>query len=93
MSKKTNQPGDKTNYSDMIELENSKVHIIVEIIEYVTNAVVSKTILRKITGNVTAMSFAKGEELGEKIVPFDTFIQIIHGKAEVTIQGKRHQLK
>jgi len=35
------------------ELEKAKVHIIVEIIEYVPNAVVSKTIIKKTTGNVT----------------------------------------
>ncbi len=79
--------------NDLIELEKSKSHIIVEIIEYVPNAVVSKTIIRKTSGNVTAMSFATGEELGEKTCPFDTFIQIIDGTAEVTIDKKKHQLK
>lgn len=70
------------------ELEKSKAHIIVEIIEYLPNAVVSKTIIRKITGNITASSFDAGEELAEKISPFDNYIQIIDGKAEVTINGK-----
>ncbi len=49
---------------------------------------VSKTIIRKITGNITASSFDAGEELAEKISPFDNYIQIIDGKAEVTINGK-----
>jgi hypothetical protein len=35
--------------------------------------VVSKTIIKKSTGNITAMSFAEGEELGLKTIPFDTF--------------------
>jgi hypothetical protein len=42
---------------DVIELEKSKAHIIVEIIEYMPNAVVSKTIIKKMTGNITASSF------------------------------------
>lgn len=75
-----------------IELEKSISHIIVEIIEYVPNAVVSKTIIKKSTGNITAMSFAEGEELGLKTIPFDTFIQIIDGNAEVTIDKRTHNL-
>jgi len=76
-----------------VELEKSKVHIIVEILEYVPNAVVSKTIIKKTTGNVTVTSFATGEELAEKTVPFDTYIQIIDGTAEVIINEIKHQLK
>ena len=75
------------------ELEKSKAHIIIEIIEYVPNAVVSKTIIKKTTGNVTVSSFAEGEELAEKTSPFDTFIQIIDGAAEVKIDGKKYMLK
>jgi len=78
---------------DNAELGKSKVHIIVEIIEYMTNAVVSKTILKKMTGNVTVFSFAEGEELGEKLCPFDTYVQIIDGAAEVSIDQKKYDLK
>lgn len=41
-------------------------HVIVEIIEYMTNAVVSKPIIRKTTGKVTVFSFDAGEALAEK---------------------------
>lgn len=75
------------------ELKKAVPHIVVEIIEYVDNAVVSKTILKKSTGNVTAMSFDTGEELSDKISPFDNFVQIIDGIAELTINNKVHQLK
>ena len=73
-------------------LEKGKVHIIIEIIEYIPNAVVSKTIIKKTTGNITATSMAIGEELGEKTTPFDTYIQIIDGTAEVTIEDKTFYL-
>ncbi len=75
------------------ELEKGKTHIIVEIIEYMANAVVSKTIIKKTTGNVTISSFDAGEELDEKISPFDTYIQIIDGTAEITINDKVFKLK
>lgn len=70
---------------DSSELEKSKAHIIVEIIEYMANSVVIKTIIRKSTGNISVMSFDSGEGLTEKTSPFDTFVQIIEGKAEVVI--------
>lgn len=76
-----------------VGLEKSSPHIIVEIIEYVPNSVVSKTIIRKTTGNVTATSFDEGEELCEKTIPFDTYIQIIDGAADLTIEKKNYHLK
>ena len=75
------------------ELEKSKSHIIVEIIEYVSNSVVSKTIIRKSTGNISAMSFDNGEGLTEKTSPFDTFAQIIEGKADIVINNESHLLE
>jgi quercetin dioxygenase-like cupin family protein len=74
-------------------LKKSTPHIIIEIIEYVPNAVVSKTIIKKTTGNITAISMAIGEELGERTTPFDTYIQIIDGNAEVVLNDKTILLK
>lgn len=81
------------NEKGQAELEKSKTHIIVEIIEYVPNAVVSKTIIKKTTGNITISSFDEGEELAEKTSPFDNYIQIIDGTAEVIINNKTYKLK
>jgi quercetin dioxygenase-like cupin family protein len=74
------------------EQEKEKIFIIVEIIEYVSNSVVIKTILKKTTGNVTVSSFDTGEALGERNSAFDTFILVIDGKAEIVINDKSHQL-
>jgi quercetin dioxygenase-like cupin family protein len=67
------------------DVEMAKAFKIVEIIEYVPGAVVIKTIIKKTTGNVSVVSIDSGEKLEEKTSPFDTFIQIIDGKAEVII--------
>lgn len=72
------------------EIEKSKKHILIEIIEYVPNSVVSKTIIRKITGNISIVAIDTGETLAEKISPFDTFIQVIEGVAEVFIDEKQN---
>lgn len=74
------------------EMEKGKIEIIVEIIQYIPNAVLSRTIVKKTTGNITLSSFAAGEELAEKTSPFDNFIQIIDGAAQVTINDKSFRL-
>ena len=75
------------------DIEKSKIHILIEIIEYVPNSVVSKTIIRKTTGNISVVAIDTGEALAEKISPFDTFIQIIEGTAEVVIDDQPNILQ
>ena len=74
------------------EIVKSRAIIMVEIIEYEPHSVVCKTIINKTTGNVSVMSLDCGEALIEKISPFDTFVQIIDGKAEIVIDGKSNLL-
>jgi quercetin dioxygenase-like cupin family protein len=88
MNDKNSKSGKVNNF----EILKSTPHIIVEIIEYVDNSVVTKTILKKSTGDVGLMSFDAGEGLAEKISPFDTFVQIIEGKAEIFIDKKSNTL-
>jgi len=75
------------------KIEKSKNHILIEIIEYVPNSVVSKTILSKTTGHISVVAIDAGEALAEKISPFDTFIQVIEGVAEVVIDKKTNILQ
>lgn len=74
------------------EVEKSKAFIIIELIEYVPNSVVIKTVLKKSSGNVSAVSFDSGESLTERVSAFDNFIQIIDGNAEVIIDNKTYNL-
>jgi len=75
------------------KIEGGKAHIIVELIEYEHNAVVSKSIMKKATGSINALSFASGEGLNEQTSPFDTYVQIIDGSAIIEIAGKASTLK
>jgi len=72
---------------DYTEVEKARANIVVEIIEYIPNTVVTKSIIKKTTGNISVVSFDTGEALAEKIIPFDTFVQIIDGQAEIVIDG------
>lgn len=81
------------NEMDIEEVEKSKAFNTIEIIEYVPNSIVIKTILKKSTGNISVMSVDSGEGLTEKTSPFDTFAQVIDGQAELVISGKSNILK
>lgn len=77
---------------DSVELKKTMVHVVVEIITYKPNAVVRKTIIKRPTGHIMVSSFDLGEELVEKIAPFDNYIQIIEGKANMMIDDKEFVL-
>lgn len=75
------------------EFQKAQPFSIVECIEYVHKSIVIKTISKKLTGNISVVSFDSGEALSRKILRFDTFIQIIEGMAEVQIDHKSYLLK
>jgi len=75
------------------EFEKSKIYTLNNMIEYVPGSVVSKTIIRKTTGNISVIAIDAGEMEAEKISPFDTLIQIIDGEAEIIIDEQLNWLK
>ena len=83
---------EKNMNPDSSQLEKSMAHIIVEIIEYMANSVINKTIIKKSTGSINIMSFDSGEGLNEKTSPFDSFAQIVEGTAEIVIDDVPHIL-
>ncbi|WP_414470252.1 cupin domain-containing protein [Methanobacterium sp. ACI-7] len=75
--------------SDMI----GNVLKVEDLIEYQDGSVVSREIIRKDTGTVTIFAFDKGEGLSEHTAPFDAMVQIIDGKAEITISSNKNVLE
>ena len=74
------------------EIESSKAHIVIDLIEYVPNSIVTRTIIRRLTGNINAIAIDSGESLSEKISPFDIYIQIIEGEVEIVIDNSSSNL-
>ena len=60
--------------------------------EYQTGAIVSREVLRKATGTVTAFAFDAGQALSEHTAPFDALICVVDGTAEILIAGKPHKV-
>jgi quercetin dioxygenase-like cupin family protein len=73
---------------DSNEFERSKIFSFNESVDYSSGGIVSKTVLKKQTGNISLFSFDKGEALSEHTAPFDAMIQVVDGKGEVIIGGK-----
>ena len=57
-------------------------------VSYSIGSVVSKTLLKKNTGNITLFSFDEGQGLTEHTSPYDAVVYILDGKAEILIGGE-----
>jgi quercetin dioxygenase-like cupin family protein len=64
-----------------------------ELVSYQEGSVVSRTLLDKKAGTITVFAFAGGEGLSEHTAPFDAFVQIIDGTAEITVDGVLHTVR
>jgi quercetin dioxygenase-like cupin family protein len=58
-----------------------------DLLDYQKDAVVSKPVIDKATGTLTVFAFDKGQGLSEHTAPFDAFVYILDGKAEIIISG------
>jgi quercetin dioxygenase-like cupin family protein len=70
------------------EFKKAKQFNFNESIEYSEGGIVSKTVMKKETGNVSLFSFDKGEALSEHTAPFDAMVQVVDGRGEIVINGE-----
>jgi len=66
---------------------NAKPAVLVDEIAYQDGAVVSKTLIDKKAGTLTLFAFWKGQALSEHTAPFDAFVNVLDGEADITISG------
>jgi len=64
-----------------------------DLVNYQPGAVVSRTLVKRPSGTITAFAFDEGQGLSEHTAAFDALVQIIEGKAEITIAGKPFALQ
>ena len=68
-------------------------HPILDLIDYQSDAVVSREILKAKTGTITVFAFDAGQGLSEHTAPFDAVIHLLDGEAEITISAKPHHVR
>lgn len=64
-----------------------------KMLDYQESSVVSRTIIKKDTGNVTLFAFDKNQGLSEHTAPFDALVCILDGEAKIFISGKQNIVK
>lgn len=64
------------------------VEKLADMVDYQTDSVVSRTLIKKHKGTVTLFAFEKDGALSEHTAPFDALVYIVEGKAEITIAKK-----
>ena len=57
------------------------------LLQYQSGSIVSRMLLKKPSGTVTAFAFDKEEGLSEHTTPYEALIIILDGQAEVAIAG------
>ena len=62
------------------------------LVQYQAGAVVSRTLLKKDAGTVTAFAFDAGEGLSEHTAAFDALVVMIEGESEISIAGTPHRV-
>jgi quercetin dioxygenase-like cupin family protein len=62
------------------------------LVEYQAGAVVSRTLVKKETGTVTAFAFDAGEGLSEHTAPYDALVLVVEGESEISIAGTAHRV-
>jgi quercetin dioxygenase-like cupin family protein len=79
--------------------EDSKATVIVgeplklkELVAYQAGAVVSRTLVNKEGGTVTAFAFDEGQGLSEHTAPYDALVVAVEGEVDIKISGKGFHL-
>jgi len=74
------------------EFDRSKIIKLEESVNYSDDSIVSKTVIKKETGNISIFSFDKGQKLSEHTAPFDATIIILDGQADIIINKVKYHL-
>jgi quercetin dioxygenase-like cupin family protein len=59
-----------------------------DLVNYQDGAVVSRTLVKRQSGTITAFAFDAGQGLSEHTAAFDALVQMMEGTAEITVAGK-----
>ncbi len=69
-----------------------KPFIFEEMINYSEGGIVSMKVVEQPTGNVSLFAFDKDQRLSEHTAPFDAMLNVVEGRAQVTIGGEPNDL-
>ncbi|MGD8396467.1 MAG: cupin domain-containing protein [Candidatus Eiseniibacteriota bacterium] len=68
-------------------LPAARPHRLPALVDYAEGSIVSRTLARSKAGTITLFAFDAGQALSEHSTPYDAFVQILDGDAELVIGG------
>lgn len=71
----------------------NEVEELVSLLEYQPDSIVSRVLLKSRAGSITLFAFDQGEGLSEHTAPFDAFVSVLGGDADVEIMGKAYKVR
>jgi quercetin dioxygenase-like cupin family protein len=63
------------------------------LVGYQADSIVSREVIKKDIGTITLFAFDAGQGLSEHTAPYDAFVQVVEGEAEVSIAGRPNSVK
>jgi len=82
-----------TKRASVLEACLGKAERLEMLVSYADDSIVSKTILDKHAGTLTLFAFDKGQKLSEHTSPYDAVVQVVEGRARLTIDGQDQELQ
>jgi quercetin dioxygenase-like cupin family protein len=76
-----------THLKNSAQLDSAKASPLAQLVAYSPGAIVSRAIKQSQPGSVTAFAFDEGQQLSEHTAPFDAFVVVADGQAELVIGG------
>jgi quercetin dioxygenase-like cupin family protein len=77
----------------MNNMSSSLSQNIDELIDYRTDSVVSRIIVKSPSCNITLFSFDKGQLLTEHKTPYQALVHVLEGECNFILNGENHVLK
>jgi len=73
-------------------LEPAQKQNLASLVSYQSGSVVSRTIINRKAGTMTLFAFDKGEGLSEHTAPYDAFLHVLEGEAQITVSGELNEV-
>jgi quercetin dioxygenase-like cupin family protein len=70
-------------------IEAARAHELAALVEYAEGSIVSRTLVDTDHTTLTLFAFDRGQSLSEHTAPFDAYVNVLDGAAELTIGGRK----
>ena len=71
------------------KIEAARAHALAALVDYAEGSIVSRTLVDKEQGTLTLFAFDEGQSLSTHTAPFDAYVNVLDGRAELTVGDKK----